>query len=71
MPGDAVLGCDGTVIFIPAHLAQREVESAEIVRVRDMFGQQRLAAGIYTYGRIDARWSDEIESFFLPGWNRA
>jgi regulator of RNase E activity RraA len=64
MPGDVVLGRDGGVIFIPPHLAQRVVETSEIVRLRDLFGQQRLAAGIYTSGEIDARWSDEIERDF-------
>lgn len=64
MPGDVVLGRDGGVIFIPPHLAQRVVETSEIVRLRDLFGQQRLAAGIYTSGQIDARWSDEIERDF-------
>jgi regulator of RNase E activity RraA len=64
MPGDVVLGRDGGVIFIPPHLAQRVVETSEIVRLRDLFGQQRLAAGVYTSGQIDARWSDEIERDF-------
>jgi len=64
MPGDVVLGRDGGVIFIPPHLAQRVVETSEIVRLRDMFGQERLAAGVYTSGQIDARWSDEIERDF-------
>ncbi|MBN1238229.1 MAG: RraA family protein [Gammaproteobacteria bacterium] len=67
MPGDVVLGRDGGVIFIPPHLAQRVVETSEIVRLRDMFGQQRLAEGTYTSGQIDARWSDEIERDF-SGW---
>ena len=64
MPGDVVLGRDGGVIFIPPHLAQRIVETSEIVRLRDMFGQQRLREGIYTAGQIDTRWSDEIERDF-------
>ena len=64
MPGDVVLGRDGGVIFIPPHLAQRVVETSEIVRLRDLFGQERLAAGVYTSGQIDARWSDEIERDF-------
>jgi hypothetical protein len=64
MPGDVVLGRDGGVIFIPPHLAQRVVETSEIVRLRDMFGQQRLAAGTYTSGQIDTRWTDEIERDF-------
>jgi regulator of RNase E activity RraA len=67
MAGDVVLGRDGGVIFIPPHLAQRVVETSEIVRLRDMFGHQRLAEGTYTSGQIDARWSDEIERDF-SGW---
>jgi regulator of RNase E activity RraA len=67
MPGDVVLGRDGGVIFIPPHLAARVVETSEIVRLRDLFGQQRLAEGMYTSGQIDARWSDEIERDF-SGW---
>ena len=67
MPGDVVLGRDGGVIFIPPHLAQRVVETSEIVRLRDMFGQQRLRAGVYTSGQIDTRWSEEIERDF-SGW---
>ena len=67
MPGDVVLGRDGGVIFIPPHFAQRVVETSEIVRLRDMFGQQRLNEGVYTSGQIDTRWSDEIERDF-SGW---
>lgn len=64
MPGDVVLGRDGGVIFIPPHLAERIVETSEIVRLRDLFGQQRLREGVYTSGQIDTRWSDEIERDF-------
>jgi hypothetical protein len=64
MPGDVVLARDGGVIFIPAHLAQLVVETSEVVRLRDMFGQQRLREGTYTSGQIDTRWSDEIERDF-------
>lgn len=69
MPGDVVLGRDGGVIFIPPHLARQVVETSEIVRLRDMFGQQRLGEGVYTSGQIDARWSDDIERDF-SGWMR-
>jgi hypothetical protein len=37
---------------------------SEIVRLRDMFGHQRLKEGKYTAGQIDSRWSDEIEKDF-------
>jgi regulator of RNase E activity RraA len=69
MPGDVVLGRDGGVIFIPAHLAQLVVETSEIVRLRDMFGHERLSDGTYTSGQIDARWTDDIERDFSQ-WMR-
>jgi len=64
MPGDVVLGKLGVVVFIPPHLAEKVVTTSEIVRLRDMFGHQRLREGKYTAGQIDARWSDEIEKDF-------
>ena len=67
MPGDIVLGRDGGVIFIPPHLAEKVVKTSEVVRLRDMFGHQRLREQKYTAGQIDSRWSDEIEKDF-SGW---
>ena len=64
MPGDVVLGRDGGVIFIPPHLAEKVVQTSEVVRLRDLFGHQRLREGTYTPGQIDSRWSDEIERDF-------
>lgn len=64
MPGDVVLGRDGGVIFIPPHLAEQVVTTSEIVRLRDMFGQQRIREGVYGADQIDTRWSDEIERDF-------
>ena len=64
MPGDVVLGRDGGVIFIPPHLAEKVVNVSEVVRLRDMFGHQRLREQKYTAGQIDSRWSDVIEKDF-------
>ncbi len=64
MPGDVVLGRDGGVIFIPPQLAERVVTTSEIVRLRDMFGHQRLREKVYTPGQIDARWTADIERDF-------
>lgn len=69
MPGDVVLGRDGGVIFIPPHLAERVVTTSEIVRLRDMFGHQRLREQKYTPGQIDNRWSEEIEKDFSEWLN--
>ncbi len=69
MPGDVVLGKNGVVVFVPPHLAERVVKTSEIVRLRDMFGHERLREGKYTAGQIDARWSDEIEKDFSQWLN--
>jgi regulator of RNase E activity RraA len=69
MPGDVVLGKLGIVVFIPPQLAERVVITSEIVRLRDMFGHQRLREGKYTAGQIDALWSDEIEKDFSKWLN--
>lgn len=67
MPGDVVLGRQDGVIFIPPHLAQKVVETSELVQLRDRFGKQRLREGTYTPGEIDRRWEDHIERDF-SGW---
>jgi regulator of RNase E activity RraA len=64
MPGDVVLGKMGVVVFIPPHLAERVVNSSELVRLEDMFGQLRIREGKYTAGQIDARWADNIQKDF-------
>lgn len=64
MPGDVVLGKREGVIFIPPHLAEKVVTTSEIIRLRDIFGKERLSEGRYTSGQIDARWTDEIERDF-------
>jgi regulator of RNase E activity RraA len=69
MPGDVVLGKLGVVVFVPPHLAEKVVITSEIVRLRDMFGHQRLREGKYTAGQIDTRWSDEIEKDFSKWLN--
>ena len=69
MPGDVVLGKSGVVIFVPPHLAEKVVKTSEIVRLRDMFGHQRLKEDKYTAGQIDSRWSDEIEKDFSKWLN--
>jgi regulator of RNase E activity RraA len=69
MPGDVVLGKLGVVVFIPPHLAEQVATTSEIVRLRDMFGHQRLKEGKYTAGQIDARWTDEIEKDFSKWLN--
>lgn len=69
IPGDVVLGKMGVVVFIPPQLAEKVVVTSEIIRLRDMFGHQRLREGIYTAGQIDTRWSEQIEKDFSKWLN--
>jgi len=64
MPGDVILGKRTGVVVIPAHLAEKVVKTAELIRLRDAFGFERLKSGTYTAGQIDARWTDDIEKDF-------
>ncbi len=65
LPGDVVLAKREGVIFIPAHLAERVVTTAEVVALKDRFGHQRLREGAYTPGQIDRAWTPEIKADFL------
>lgn len=65
LPGDVVLAKKGGVVFIPAHLVEEVVLTAEFISLRDQFGHQRLREGKYTPGQIDSQWTDEIKKDFL------
>jgi len=65
LPGDVVLAKREGVIFIPAHLAERVVVTAEVVALKDRFGHQRLREGAYTPGQIDRAWTPDIKTDFL------
>lgn len=68
LPGDIVLGTPTGVTFIPPHLVQAVVESAEDVQLRDTFGKQRLGEKKYTPGEIDVpTWRADIEQDY-QGW---
>lgn len=70
MPGDVVLAKEMGVVVIPPELVERVVITAEIVMLRDEFAHERVQAGVYTAGQVDARWTEEIEADFLD-WLRA
>lgn len=64
-PGDAVLAKREGVIFIPPHLLEKVVITAEFIGMKDTFGHQMLREGVYTPGQIDGQWSDDIKEAFL------
>lgn len=64
-PGDLVLAKKEGVVFIPPHLAEKVVITAEFIALRDKFGHEMLRKGVYTPGQIDSAWSDDIKKAFL------
>jgi len=65
LPGDLVIAEKEGVLFIPAHLADLVIRTAEFVVLKDKFGFEMVRTGKYTTGQIDSQWSDEIKQGFL------
>jgi hypothetical protein len=65
LPGDVVLAKEFGVVFIPAHLVEDLVITAEVTALRDEFGHQRLKEKKYLAGQIDSQWTDEIKKDFM------
>ena len=65
MPGDLVLSEQEGVLFIPAHLAEKVIATAEFIAVRDRFSKDMLISGTYNAGQIDNQWTEEIKNSFL------
>ncbi|SKC50637.1 Regulator of RNase E activity RraA [Ohtaekwangia koreensis] len=65
LPGDLVLAKEEGVIFIPAHLAQKVIITAEFLSLRDKFAFAMLREGRFTPGEIDNQWTDKIKESFL------
>src|SRR5689334_8476173 len=65
LPGDLVIATKEGVLFVPAHLAEEVVSTAEFVTRKDLFGFEMVRTGKYSTGEIDSQWTDEIKTEFL------
>jgi regulator of RNase E activity RraA len=65
LPGDLVIAQREGVLFVPAHLAEQVVSTAEFVTRKDQFGFEMVKSGKYTTGQIDSQWTDDIKTAFL------
>lgn len=65
LPGDLVLSEREGVLFIPAHMAEQVIATAEFISVRDRFSKDVLKSGRYNAGQIDNQWTEEIKNSFL------
>ena len=65
LPGDLVIADKEGVLFIPAHLAEQVIGTAEFVTLKDQFGFEMVKSNRYSTGQIDSQWSDRIKTDFL------
>lgn len=65
LPGDLVIATIEGVLFVPAHMAEQVVSTAEFVIRKDQFGFEMVRTGTYSTGEIDSDWTDEIKTNFL------
>jgi 4-hydroxy-4-methyl-2-oxoglutarate aldolase len=60
MPGDVAVGDPEGVTFIPAQIAEKVADDAEMDRLIDEWGHMMLREGKYTPGQIDTKWTPEM-----------
>jgi regulator of RNase E activity RraA len=65
LPGDLVIADREGVLFIPAHLADQVISTAEFVTLKDKFGFEMVKTNQYSTGQIDSQWTDQIKTDFL------
>jgi regulator of RNase E activity RraA len=65
LPGDLVIAKREGVLFVPAHLAEQVVVTAEFVALKDLFGFEVIKSKKYTTGEIDSKWTEEIKNEFI------
>lgn len=65
LPGDLVIAERIGVLFIPAHMAEKVVHTAEFIVLRDEFGFEMIKSGRYNTGQIDNEWTDALKEDFL------
>ncbi len=65
LPGDLVIAQREGVLFVPAHMAEQVVATAEFVIRKDQFGFEMVRTGKYSTGQIDSEWTEELKTEFL------
>ncbi len=65
LPGDLVISDREGVLFIPAHMAEKIILTAEFMTARAEFSKAMLKQGRYSSGQVDSQWTDEIKDHFL------
>jgi 4-hydroxy-4-methyl-2-oxoglutarate aldolase len=64
LPGDIILSDPDGITFIPAQLAEKVADDAEMTHFRDDWGHEMLRQGKYDPGQVDGQWTPQmIEEF--------
>ncbi len=70
LPGDLVIGGRAGVVFIPAHMAELVISTAEFIASKDRFGHEMIQKGLYKASQVDTQWSDPIKIEYLKWLDR-
>ena len=70
LPGDLVLAGRAGVVFIPAHMAELVVSTAEFIASKDRFGHEMIKNGTYQANQVDTQWTDAIKAEYLKWLDR-
>jgi len=70
LPGDLVVAGRAGVVFIPAHMAELVIETAEFIASRDRFGKEMIAAGKYSAAQVDAEWAEPVRAEYMNWLSR-
>lgn len=70
LPGDLVIAGRAGVVFIPAHLAELVVSTAEFIASKDRFGHEMIRKGIYKAEEVDTQWTEAIRVEYLKWLDR-
>lgn len=70
MPGDLVIATKIGVLFVPAHMAEQVVSTAEFVVRRDKYAFEVIKSGKYSGGQLDNAWTEEMKLDFLKWLER-
>jgi len=70
LPGDLVIAGRAGVVFIPAHMAELVVSTAEFIASKDRFGHEMIRSGTYKANEVDTQWTDPIKVEYLKWLDR-
>lgn len=65
LPGDLVIAGKAGVVFIPAHMAELVISTAEFIASKDRFGHEMIKKGLYKAEQVDTQWDDQIRKAYL------